>query len=171
MDARDLALVIVAIVEIIIGLALYVTNSKNSDRMDRHQAEIESHNEQMRRIQSDSSSALIRMAEVFERRLGSPSAPASADLRVRWHGARNRESVVVTNRGSAPADVVDVETIGDPSLLVEPKLPSKGVTLRPGDSFEIRAAPSLATPLHIDVRVTWAEASGTYQSDFTISTA
>lgn len=90
---------------------------------------------------------------------GTQSANISMKMVPRGRGHR----LVITNMGPGQARVMDVQSLSDPNLLVEP-LGLDDLVLMPGETHEILAAPSLATPPHPKVLVTWLGGDGTTHS-------
>lgn len=164
--------------------------------VERHNKTIEEHNEIIRlhsdaieRIQSDLSADIKRMADHFTGQLRERedrevtdsvgiSDTVEAELRPQqpppvypeWVPTDGGHRLRITNEGATLIELAAITVLEDPSLLVPPVLPPEALPLPAGRHHEVIAAPSLATPPFVTVRISWFGPDGFDQSDFQVST-
>ena len=68
--------------------------------------------------------------------------------------------LIVTNVGPGPADLTDIKSLSDPTLLVGDLGVDQPVHLLPNESHRVLAAPSLATSNHPRMLVAWTDSEG-----------
>ena len=98
-----------------------------------------------------------RLARIEEKNL-----EATLSARV-LHRGRNVE-LVVANRGPDAAQLISVEALDNPDLLVGPSR-YEDFYLQPGESHHVFAAPSLATPPLVTIRIIWIDSRGEQSHD------
>lgn len=130
--------------------------------------------EGMEAVQRQQAAAQERIAEALVKALTGQRPEAqgqqqTANLSMRFVNEGRSYRLVITNRGPGPAKVLDVKSLSDPSLLAGP-LGLDDLTLLKDEEHSILAAPSLATPPHPKVYVSWLDGrGGTHSREQTLS--
>ncbi len=70
--------------------------------------------------------------------------------------------LVVTNTGDGPAEVIDVQVLGHPEVVVTDRSP-RGRTLMPDERLSIVLALSMATPRALDILLAWSDSTGPHE--------
>jgi hypothetical protein len=117
------------------------------------------HRDAIQKIQRDQAEALKRLADSWtSEQSRASSAEAMLSMTMRQTGQHSYK-LVIRNRGPGSARVISVESLSDPNMLVGP-LGLDDLTLHAGEEHTILAAPSLATPGHPKILVSWLDSRG-----------
>jgi hypothetical protein len=120
--------------------------------------------EKIEQIQSRQAEALESVADSLTQLIKSASPPAKtatppAMLSARFVGSGTSHQLVVENLGPGEADVMSIDALNAPNLLIGNDL-GNGRHLYKGDAIRILAAPSLATPGVVNIGMTWLDSEG-----------
>lgn len=116
--------------------------------------------EKLQRRQADAQERLVSVL-AGPSQVRQPAQSANLSMKMVTQGRGHR--LLIVNMGPGQARVLDVQSLSDPNLLVEP-LGLDNLVLMPGETHEILAAPTLATPPHPKVLVTWLDGDDTTKS-------
>jgi len=162
-------LIVVGVLTLLVYFLLYRVNVRQSKAEKRFREKEARFQENIETIQRRHAEATERMAESIAQLLAQEQPPGAgtATLSASFEKEGRTDRLVVMNRGPGSARVVSVECLTDPSLLVEPLC--EGMTLLEGEECTILAAPSLATPPTVTVRMSWMDARGIQSREQTLN--
>jgi hypothetical protein len=152
---------------IAVGLATVWIYSRLLKLGKRQEQADQDHRDAIERIQRDQADALQRLADALTSGTVGISEEATLSMRMEPSGTVSYR-LVILNMGPGKAKVISVESLSDPKLLIGP-MGLDDLTLFPGEEHSILAAPSLATPGHPKILVTWLDARGLQKREQALS--
>ena len=167
-DWGTVALIVVGVATVVVYWLIYGVSKRQAESDDRIET-----------IQRRQAEALERMASALIERFESSSAVEDRDsktvgetkheriqesiegsmLSARFEKDGRTDRLVMSNSGPGFARVISVQVLNAPDLLVEP-LGLDNLVLFEGEEHRILAAPTLATPQPVKVRMIWINARG-----------
>jgi hypothetical protein len=124
----------------------------------------------MIRVQEQMADALGRIAEaqeaVKQRDRGGPGGPGieggTPSVRLVPRGGSGAEHLEIRNRGPGPIEIVDVQVLGQPEIVVRGGGDPRGAELYPGEETSVMVAITLGTQLPLEVLTKWRDATGVH---------